>query len=114
MANFDYNTVISLVVNLGAVIYIAKRTIDKVDGHDVLLPKIIEAIDNITKGSKETLDAIGDLYDKHNVLSDEFHELRGEHNARACAAKEQAQKTRLIDRASSPKMRSDDVQLSED
>lgn len=96
------DSIVAIACNLGAVIFIAVRVVDKVEKHQEILPKLVEAVNNINESAKQHIEAIKDLYEKHNDLSDKFHELLGEHKFQ-----------RMKDTASAPKNRSDDSKLSE-
>jgi len=99
------DSIVAIACNLGAVIFIAVRVVDKVEKHQEILPKLVEAVNNINESAKQHIEAIKDLYEKHNDLSDKFHELLGEHKTYI--------HTRVKDTAAAPKNRIDGAKLSE-
>lgn len=77
-------TVIIAAANVGAVVYLVKQVVDRVDKHNDILPQVTEALRVINESQRATATAIKELFDSRNDHSERLKVIETTHKINKC------------------------------
>jgi hypothetical protein len=84
--NLPVETIIIAVANVGAVIYLVKRVVDRVDKHSDILPQVVESLRTINESQKTTAAGIKELFASRNEHAERLKEIETTHKINKCDA----------------------------
>jgi predicted transcriptional regulator len=83
-AGLSPETVVIAFANIGAVVYLVRSVVGRVDKHNEILPEVVQTLKNISENQREISRAQRDLYESRNDHDRRLTEIETTHRLNGC------------------------------